>query len=243
VASLQNISDELEKEELLAWKKLLHVITHEIMNSVTPMKTLSYSLHTSFAGNENPVKKEEFTDQDISDLREGLNAINTRISGLEHFVESYRKLYKIPEPSLDYISIQKILEETKSLFRKELEEKNVEFTISGHEVRQILADKEMIAQVLINLVKNAVEAIRDSENPKIEITVLQDNQETAIRISDNGSGMNEEELQNCFIPFYTTKEDGSGIGLYYSRMIALLHKGNLTVQSELEAGSTFTLTL
>jgi signal transduction histidine kinase len=243
VASLQNISDELEKEELLAWKKLLHVITHEIMNSVTPMKTLSYSLHTSFAGNENPVKKEEFTDQDISDLREGLNAINTRISGLEHFVESYRKLYKIPEPSLDYISIQKILEETKSLFRKELEEKTVEFTISGHEVRQILADKEMIAQVLINLVKNAVEAIRDSENPKIEITVLQDNQETAIRISDNGSGMNEEELQNCFIPFYTTKEDGSGIGLYYSRMIALLHKGNLTVQSELEAGSTFTLTL
>ncbi len=243
VASLQNISDELEKEELLAWKKLLHVITHEIMNSVTPMKTLSYSLHASFAGSENPVKKEELTDQDFSDLREGLNAINRRISGLENFVESYRKLYKIPEPSLEHVSIQNILNETNVLFKQELEEKNIAFTLYGHEIRKVLADKEMITQVLINLIKNAVDAIRDLENPKIEISVMQDHQETAIRISDNGSGMNGEELQNCFIPFYTTKEEGSGIGLYYSRMIALLHKGNLTVQSELGAGSTFTLTL
>jgi nitrogen fixation/metabolism regulation signal transduction histidine kinase len=243
IASLQNISEELEKEELLAWKKLLHVITHEIMNSVTPMKTLSYSLQETFPGQGELITKDQLTNQQIYDLQEGLSAINTRITGLMNFVDSYRKLYKIPQPNIKKFSLQQMISEIKTLFANEMRQKGIEFNINGNPSGTLLADKEMISQVLINLVKNAMESFDKQTIPNISLNIKHKNNETAIQVMDNGKGMNEEELQNCFVPFYTTKDKGTGIGLYYSRLIALLNKGNLTAKSEYGNGSVFTLTL
>jgi signal transduction histidine kinase len=160
-----------------------------------------------------------------------------------NFVDSYRKLYKIPQPNIKKFTLPQMISEIKTLFANEMKQKGIEFTINGNTSGTLLADKEMISQVLINLVKNAMESFDKQITPSISLNIKHKNNETAIQVMDNGKGMNEEELQNCFIPFYTTKQEGSGIGLYYSRLIALLHKGNLTAESEQGRGSIFTLTI
>jgi nitrogen fixation/metabolism regulation signal transduction histidine kinase len=241
VVSIQNISTELDKEELEAWKKLMHVITHEIMNSVTPMKTLAYSLFDIFKFENKPKSLDQFDQVQIDDTFLGLKAINNRVNGLMKFVESYRKLYKIPNPVFNNFMIQDVLDEIKSLYKKEFLEKNIHLEINNENQKTLFADKNMITQLMINLIKNAIEAVEKSPNPKISIDIKNVDHQTNIIVSDNGSGISEDVLKDIFVPFYTTKTNGSGIGLYYSKMIIYMHKGSINVKSEENKGTSFSI--
>ncbi len=243
VASFQNISAELDKEELEAWKKLMHVITHEIMNSVTPMKTLAYSLFEMFNKDQTAISVTELSEQDIDNTFLGLQAMNNRVQGLMHFVNSYRKLYKIPEPQFTHFNIHNILDETKILFKESFLEKKIKFEVKGNLQCSLFADKSLITQVLINLISNAIDAVQDQANPVIKIKIANPKNETIISVTDNGNGIKNEDLKDIFIPFFTTKKNGTGIGLYYSKMIIYMHKGELKVKSEYQKGSTFTIHL
>ena len=239
VASIQNISNELDKEELDAYKKLMHVITHEIMNSVTPMKTLAYSLLDMYTEKNQPKLLEQMNQQKIDDSYAGLNALNNRVQGLMSFVDSYRKLYKIPKPNYSNFSFTEIISEISVLFKTDLNLKNIELKIKGNTNLMLFADKFLLTQVMINLVKNAVDAVENASSPSIEIKFETIKDENIISVRDNGKGMSISELNEIFVPFYTTKKEGSGIGLYYSKLIVLMHKGKLKVKSEPGKGSSF----
>jgi len=243
VVSIQNISTELDKEELEAWKKLMHVITHEIMNSVTPMKTLAYSLFDIFKIDNKPKTIQELEQEQIDDTFQGLRALNNRVHGLMKFVESYRKLYKIPEPVFSNFDIQDIIEEVDSLYKEELIKKHIHFEIINNNSISLFADKNMITQLMINLIKNAIEAIEQVPNPQISISIKNINDQINIEVTDNGSGISDTELKDIFVPFYTTKPNGTGIGLYYSKMIIYMHKGSISVKSEKSKGTTFIIRL
>ncbi|MFO7830087.1 MAG: HAMP domain-containing sensor histidine kinase [Bacteroidales bacterium] len=243
VVSMQNISAELDKEELESWKKLMHVITHEIMNSVTPMKTLAYSLFEMYKDNDKPKTIKEIDQHSIDDTFMGLKAINNRVHGLMRFVESYRKLYKIPEPIFCNFAFKEIVDELNHLFKDILKEKNIALNIRGEDDLKLFADKVMITQVMINLIKNAIDAVQETSSPEIIINTFLKLNEIIITVSDNGKGISTEELKDIFVPFYTTKKDGTGIGLYYSKMIIFMHKGQIRVNSEVNQGTTFSIHL
>lgn len=243
VISLQNISNELDKEELESWKKLMHVITHEIMNSVTPMKTLAYSLFDIFSNNEKPKNFNELDQNQINDTYIGLKALNTRIKGLMTFVDSYRRMYKIPHPNFSNFNFSEIVNEIQPLFKKEFNANNIKLTIKGDRNMKLFADKNLLSQVIINLVKNAIESFNKKSDNLIEIFASDLKENKVISVSDNGAGIENHLLNDIFIPFFTTKTNGTGIGLYYSKLIILMHKGQLRVSSEYEKGSTFTIHL
>ncbi|MGM0406959.1 MAG: sensor histidine kinase [Bacteroidota bacterium] len=243
VVSMQNISAELDKEELESWKKLMHVITHEIMNSVTPMKTLAYSLFEMYKDNDKPKTIKEIDQHSIDDTFMGLKAINNRVHGLMRFVESYRKLYKIPEPIFCNFAFKEIVDELNHLFKDILKEKNIALNIRGEDDLKLFADKVMITQVMINLIKNAIDAVQETSSPEIVINNFFKFNEIIITISDNGKGISAEELKDIFVPFYTTKKNGTGIGLYYSKMIIFMHKGQIRVNSKVNQGTTFSIHL
>ncbi|MFP4023846.1 MAG: sensor histidine kinase [Thiohalospira sp.] len=243
VVSMQNISAELDKEELESWKKLMHVITHEIMNSVTPMKTLAYSLFDIYKENDKPKIIDKIDQTTIDDTFLGLKALNNRVHGLMRFVESYRKLYKIPEPVFNHFIFGEIIDEIKQLFKNTIAEKKIKLDFRGNNDIKLFADKSLLTQVIINLIKNAIDAVENSEKPEIIINNYQKIDEIIISISDNGKGMSSEELKDIFVPFYTTKKDGTGIGLYYSKMIIYMHKGIIKVSSQVNQGTTFSIHL
>ncbi|MEO1053570.1 MAG: ATP-binding protein [Bacteroidota bacterium] len=242
LVSLQDIKNELEANELVAWQKLIRVLTHEIMNSVTPITSLTATLHAIVTKRqENNTPLDEKT---IANLSTGLDAIKNRSEGLQQFTEAYKNLTRLPQPKFRSVVLNQVLQRMNTLFEKELKEKQIEVSIIQENAdMQVIIDPEMIEQVLINLIRNGIEALEGVDNPKIEIQAVQDTDSTTIKIMDNGIGMDEETLDKIFIPFYTTKKKGSGIGLALSRQILQLHKANITVDSEPDQGTIFTIVL
>ena len=238
--SFQNIQKELEEKELDAWQKLIRILTHEIMNSVTPITSLASSIN-GLLEDENRVLKED----EMEDIRDGIYAIQKRGEGLLHFTETYRSLTKIPPPKFQLVEAQPLLERIHILFKPVLKKYGVELSLKfPSKMVVFIADVELIEQVIINLLKNGIEAAREVDNPKIEIRAIKTNEGTTIiEVEDNGNGIKEAILDNIFIPFFTTKKEGSGIGLSLSRQIMRLHKGNIAVNSVLGKGTVFTLSL
>ena len=234
--SLQNIHSELEEKEMEAWQKLIRVLTHEIMNSVTPISSLAGTVNTLLS---NPEK----TDDEMSDVKNALKTIQKRSEGLIHFVENYRNLTKIPKPNFETFSVSLLFERIHNLMKNEFKEKNINFTRSvTPENLTLHADSELIEQVIINLLMNAESATKDKKNPEISIKSYSDIRgKVVIRIEDNGPGISSEIQDKIFIPFYTTKKDGSGIGLSLSRQIMRSHLGSITVGSSEAGGAAFTL--
>ena len=241
IASIQDISNELEKEEVESWKKLMHVITHEIMNSVTPMKTLAFSLFDIFKLDNKPKTVKDLSQIEIDDTYQGLKALNNRVNGLMKFVDSYRALYKIPEPTFSNFNFADILDEIISLHNDVIAKRRIILEINIQQNIPLFADKNMITQLIINLLKNAIEAVENTQDPKITINTNKQSDQLSIDITDNGTGMNDNELSDIFVPFYTTKSNGSGVGLYYSKLIIYMHKGKITVKSKKNKGTTFTI--
>lgn len=234
ILSIQDIKRELDEKEIDAWMKLIRVLMHEIMNSITPITSLSDSLLKIYMEGDGQIKPEAVSEKTISSTLKGLNVISQQGKGLMNFVESYRKLARIPKPDLKLLSVTRLFSRVNMLIEN-LEKRNntkVTFQIINPDI-EILADENLISQVLINLIKNALEA--NEENPYCRISISADIDPTGspeICVNDNGPGISEDILEEIFIPFYTTREKGSGIGLSISRQIMGIHGGSLTVQSK-----------
>lgn len=240
--ALHNIKRELDEKELESWQKLIRVLTHEIKNSVIPISTLSEVLEQMLEMEDGSnIKLDELTEEDEDDLRIGLKTIAKRSKGLASFVNAYGEMAKVPVPKLASHSLNELIAATVSLYKPIFGKKDLELN-SELPTKEFFADidEELIEQVLINLLKNAMEALADNGSVTVSLKVKQDYQ---IIVSDNGSGISPEVMENIFTPFYTTKEEGSGIGLSLSRQIIRKHDGELNVKSKLGEGTVFTIHL
>ncbi|HEX2866735.1 MAG TPA: ATP-binding protein [Ignavibacteriales bacterium] len=236
LVSIQNIQRELEEKEMEAWQKLISVLTHEIMNSITPISSLSQTM-------EGLLKSEVQDEESLEDIKTGVHTIHKRSEGLIEFVNNYRRLTRIPVPDYSIIRINKLFRQVEKLLASSLRENNIAFKYTVMpESLELTIDEKLIEQVLLNLIMNAVEAVRGKENPQIELcAVMGESGQVLVQVKDNGSGILEDVQDKIFIPFYTTKENGSGIGLSLSRQIMRQHKGTIRVYSKPEECTIFTL--
>ncbi|HEY2580506.1 MAG TPA: ATP-binding protein [Mucilaginibacter sp.] len=238
--AFQNVSEALDETESKAWQKLLNVMTHEIMNSVAPISSLADTLKNRL---QSPEIADSVGSSQLEDLELGIDTIKRRSEGLLKFTESYRSLNKITKLDLTKILVRNLFETLNSLMRPTLEKKHIELEIILRDpTLAIEADLNLIEQVLINLMVNAVEAVKDREKPRLTLSAeVQSNNKTLVKVTDNGMGMPPELLDKIFIPFFSTRKSGSGIGLSLCKQIMLLHKGNIQVQSTSGVGSSFIL--
>lgn len=245
LVSLQNIQNELEEKEMEAWQNLIRVLTHEIMNSVTPISSLAASVDRELLSYINEGEEECAIDtEEMKDIHMAVQTIQKRSEGLIRFVTDFRNLTRIPVPKLHKVQIQDIFNRVKVLLKHDLEAAKVALKIEIESEGLIInADQELIEQVLINLVKNAIQALEDREKErKICLSAYTESKRrVVIKVEDNGCGIEEEALKKIFIPFFTTKKHGSGIGLSISRQIMRQHKGNISVKSVIDEGTTFVL--
>jgi len=239
VITLNNIGNELETKEMESWIRLIRVMTHEIMNSIAPITSLSETL---LSLHKNPVAGE--SDETLkSNTIEAFETIHTTARGLLSFVDSYRKFTGIPKPVIQAFPLKPFIEKVLHLERKVLKEKNIHLQLIFDDAGiELLADEMLVMQVLVNLMKNAIEAIVSTENGQIIIhTHKRTAGQVAIDICNTGKPILQDVLPNIFIPFFTTKETGTGIGLSVSRYIMRLHGGKLTHSTSPEGWTVFTI--
>jgi len=240
LVAFQNINEAMDETESKAWQQLLGVMTHEIMNSVAPISSLADTL-------KNRLEKSipDLTNKSgaVEDLEVGIETIKRRSEGLLKFAETYRNLNKITQPNLKKVLVRDLFESLYQLMQPTLDQKNIQLDIVLKDPSlAIEADTSLIEQVLINLLVNAIEAVKDKSEPRITLSAAAiQNKKIQLRISDNGSGMPEEVMEKIFIPFFSTKKTGSGIGLSLCKQIMMLHKGNIQVQSKIDEGTAFIL--
>ncbi len=239
--TIQNINAELEEMEMTAWQDLVRVLTHEIMNSVTPISSLAatveYNLKTLQTGKDSLILESE----DKDDLLLAIHTIQRRSAGLIHFVKDFRNLTHIPQPKFEKVSVKQLLDEINVLLSKEITSNKIAFTLTVNpNTLKVDADKALLEQVIINLIKNAIQSFDEETNRLIEVNAIKDDKNrVVISVKDNGSGIEEETLERIFTPFFTTKKSGSGIGLSLSRQIMRKHKGSLSVNSQIDEGTEF----
>lgn len=241
--TLQNIQPELQRQELEAWQNLTRVLRHEIMNSITPISSLTSTLKDVLeydlvqTNNHYELKKEG-----ADDLKEGLETIENRSKGLIKFIDAYREYTSLPKPKMKSVRLKDLIEKVAMLMKPEIKGRNIDFTSEcPSEYLTIQADEEMIEQVLINLLKNAVEALAETPSPRLQLIGRYDESSIKVEVIDNGSGIIKEAIEKIFVPFFTTKKTGSGIGLSLSRQIMQLHHGSISVESEPDVRTVFTL--
>ncbi|MCH7411459.1 ATP-binding protein [Belliella sp. DSM 111904] len=243
--SFQNIKEELQKNELEAWQNLTKVLRHEIMNSMTPIASLASSLGVILEEDlvESTPGELYLNRESYLDLSEGLETISKRSMGLVDFVNAYRDYTNTPTPVFSKFPIKQLLEDVGILFREELKKSDIILKINvSPEGFYLHADRELIQMILINLIKNAMEALTNSNEKIIEIKAgLESGTRPFIQVIDSGEGIVPEALERIFVPFFTTKKTGSGIGLAISRQIMHLHKGRLEVISHPDKFTMFTL--
>jgi nitrogen fixation/metabolism regulation signal transduction histidine kinase len=242
LVAMQNIQNELEEEEMKSWQNLIRVLTHEIMNSITPIASLSSTAYGLLKdGRECEVP--ESINETIDDVRHAVNTIEKRSKGLLTFIENYRELTRIPKPEFKMVKIKDLFERVEYLMKDQFEACSINFNMQiDPESLEITADPALIEQVLINLCKNAQEAVNGVSRPKIKLKAGTDEfGNPVIKVIDNGKGITEEVAEKIFIPFFTTKQQGSGIGLSLSRQIIRLHKGTIGVSSTPNEKTVFKL--
>jgi nitrogen fixation/metabolism regulation signal transduction histidine kinase len=221
IITLNNIGNELEAKEMESWVRLIRVMTHEIMNSIAPITSLSDMLISSLSLRRNEV-------DNLTDTVEALETISTTAKGLLEFVQSYRRFTGIKKPEIKTVEARKLVESVARLEAEQIKAKGITLEIVDKSVDTLLqADAGQITQVLINLIKNAIEAIEIGSNGIIRITIDTGKTGTQITVANNGTPIPKDDLPNIFVPFFTTKTNGSGIGLSVSRYIMRLHSGNL----------------
>jgi two-component system, NtrC family, nitrogen regulation sensor histidine kinase NtrY len=238
--AFQNVNEALDETESKAWQKLLSVLTHEIMNSVAPISSLAETLKNRLKQSVSALNNESGS---VDDLELGIETIKRRSDGLLKFAETYRSLNKITTLNLNTIYVRDIFENLLQLMQPTLEQKNIDAeTILKDPDLMLEADTSLLEQVMINLLVNAIDAVKDRPDPRITLSAyVATNRRTVIKISDNGNGMPPEVIDKIFIPFFSTKKSGSGIGLSLCKQIMMLHKGNIQVQSEEGVGTAFLL--
>ena len=242
LVAMQNIQNELEEEEMKSWQNLIRVLTHEIMNSITPIASLSSTAY-GLLKDERECEVPESMNETIDDVRHAVNTIEKRSKGLLTFIENYRELTRIPKPEFKMVKIKDLFERVEYLMKDQFEAYSINFNMDiDPESLEITADPALIEQVLINLCKNALEAVNGLTRPKIKLKAGTDGRgNPVIKVIDNGKGITEEVAEKIFIPFFTTKQQGSGIGLSLSRQIIRLHKGTIGVTSTPNEKTVFKL--
>lgn len=246
LVSLQDFRTELEEQEIASWQKLIRVLTHEIMNSVIPIANLSGIINQML---EDPSGKVLYRNlatldtEEIDDLHGSLQTIENRSKGLVNFVKAYKSLTQLAEPTFKTLAVHTLFERVHKLLQSQLSQSGVvlEKHLSPADL-SLKGDAELLEQVFINLVINAIEAVEDIENPAIFLAAREHPEgRVEIQVTDNGEGIPPEILEQIFVPFYTTKKTGSGIGLSLARQIMRLHKGSISVQSEPGQGTSISL--
>ncbi len=241
LVSLQNIQSELEEKEMEAWQNLIRVLTHEIMNSIAPISSLAATISSDIKSKM--IQKETVAIEELRDYQMGLSTIEKRSEGLINFVSDFRSLAHIPFPKFSAIKIRELFDQMDLLLQNQLESQDVklEKQITPEDLL-LFADSSQIEQVMINLTQNAIHAVENATDKKIYLRAfIDDNGKIIIEVEDSGKGIEEEALNKIFIPFFTTKKKGSGIGLSLSKQIMRRHKGNIQVKSTLAQGTVFKL--
>jgi nitrogen fixation/metabolism regulation signal transduction histidine kinase len=241
--TLQNIQPELQQQELEAWQNLTRVLRHEIMNSITPISSLTSTLRGILDHEMKPQDGHyELMNEGAEDLRDGLSTIENRSKGLIKFIDAYREYTSLPKPVIKTVRLKELIDKVAQFMKNELKKTDIMFIYQcSSDYLTIQADEEMIEQVLINLLKNAKEALAETESPTLSLIGKYEDNTIKIEVSDNGSGIIKEALEHIFVPFYTTKKTGSGIGLSLSRQIMQMHNGTITAESEPDIRTVFTL--
>ena len=239
--SMSNIQSELEEKEMEAWQNLVRVLTHEIMNSVTPISSLAGvvegELETKLKNSDLVLKQEEAEDMHLS-----VQTIGKRSAGLIRFVKEFRNLTHVPKPNLTEVVVKDLLEEMAMLHKKEMADHGIITSVEMQGIDLTMqADKTMIEQVLINLIKNAIQSFDNQPEKKIILSAHTNEGHIIISVKDNGNGIDADAMERIFVPFFTTKKTGSGIGLSLSRQIMRQHGGQITVKSKLGEGTEFLL--
>jgi two-component system, NtrC family, nitrogen regulation sensor histidine kinase NtrY len=242
--TFQSIKNELEENEQESWQKLIRTLTHEIMNSVGPISSSIRTIRSFYE--KEPVESGgpvSFTRETLKDTLRGLDIIDERAQGMLEFVNKFRSLTIIPVPDRSVLKILELFAGIQRLFSSEIMRHHIKLTaVVNPESLCIKADKQLIEQVLINLVTNSIHSLEDREEKKIELAAFSHNMgRTWIQVIDNGKGISEEISDKIFVPFFTTKEGGSGIGLSLSRQIMMLHNGKITFTSVPGVETVFTL--
>ncbi len=240
--SFQDINSELDKKELDAWQKIIRVLTHEIMSSISPVTSLSEHLLNKIQDpNKGGIVKEPDSKL-IEDLAEGLDIIKTRGEGLMDFVRHYHSLTHLPVPMLEEVQLSPFLNKILNLIAPECKKNNIDLKFDVGESLQISMDPQLIEQVLLNLIRNSIQALDGISTDK-SISLVADQDATGVQVSvrDNGCGIDTDNMDNIFIPFYTTRTKGSGIGLSFAKQIMRLHNGRISVKSDVGKGAEFIL--
>jgi two-component system, NtrC family, nitrogen regulation sensor histidine kinase NtrY len=243
--AFQNVNEVVDETESQAWRKLLSVMTHEIMNSIAPISSLADTLNYRLSAlNSQQTDNSKISPYLLDDLQVGIETIQKRSEGLLKFAETYRNLNKITTLNLKKVYARDLFENLYQLMHPTLEAKNIELEIIlKNPDLQLDVDTNLIEQALINLLVNAIEAVKEVEHAKkIQLSAyISPNNKTILKVADNGSGMSEEVLDKIFIPFFSTRKSGSGIGLSLCKQIMMLHKGHIQVQSTEGEGTAFSL--
>lgn len=245
LVAFQDIHAELEEKEIESWQKLIRVLTHEIMNSITPISSLASTVNEMlFETSEDDLRILKKLDQeDIDNVEEALVAVQKRSQGLLNFVDIYRNLTRIPKPNFRYFPIEEAFNRAQQLLKPQIEKLNIQCHCKVYpDDLMLTADPDLLDQVIINLILNAIDAVKNNPHPEVSLSAYNNqNNKLIIDIADNGEGIKPDIVDKIFMPFFTSKKEGSGIGLSLSRQIMHLHKGNISVKSRPGKGTVFTL--
>jgi len=243
IITFQDIRSEIEQKEIEAWHNVIRILAHEMLNSFTPVSSLASTIK-SITENENGklINCDQLDSEDIHDINLAASTIKKRSDGLLVFVNDYRTISNVPVPKPNKINVKQFLTNIRLLMSPTTDTANIELTLLPIPVNAtIVADSKLIEQVLINLINNSVYALHGRKDPVIKMSCIVESDKTIILVSDNGQGIEEKIMNQIFIPFYTTKKTGSGIGLSLSKNILKKHGGNLLVSSEVGVHTTFSL--
>jgi len=244
LVSIQNIHSELEEKEIEAWQKLIRVLTHEIMNSITPISSIASTINELLKESLKVQSTgEKMKTESLSDVHHAVQTIQKRSQGLLHFVDAYRNLTLIQKPNFQSFSIHELFTRVKKLMEADLKKKPIQLEVSvDPQSLELTADPELVEQVVINLILNSLQAVKGQKKAKIHLDAHTDGRgRILIQVKDNGAGISKENIEKIFIPFFSTKEGGSGIGLSLSRQIMRLHHGSISVHSKPNEETVFTL--
>lgn len=243
LVAIQDISNELQLTELASWQKLIKVLTHEIMNSMTPVLSLSTAIKNIVSSKEGVRVVNSLSQEEVNDIHRSISAIENRGTGLLQFVNAYRDYTKTPTLELLQVHLEGLTNEVLTLFQDQLKQKGIALTLHvADKLQTLTVDPKLITQVIINLLKNAMEAVAEVNEPEISLRLTAEDGHQHLSIMDNGPGIPDELSEDIFVPFFTTKKKGTGIGLSLSQQIIKAHKGAM-VMEDTPGKTCFTLSL
>ncbi|MDN5578749.1 MAG: HAMP domain-containing histidine kinase, partial [Chryseobacterium sp.] len=230
VVSLESVQKIIDKKEKLAWNNLMKVISHELLNTLTPVNSLIQNL-------EYLAQQDELNKDDQDEMKGSLQIINSKSQQLLHFIDSYRQVAELPKPKKSLFNLKTTIENVLQIFGSEFKSKNIKTFLNISDIN-LNADEKMVERVLVNLLTNSMHALSHSEKKEISIETQYLNNRTVIKIQDSGEGINDKIQEKIFLPFFTTRQNGSGIGLTLAKSIMEAHNGYI-VYRNLEGGSVF----